>query len=93
MTEAKIDISELKAEGGDVIKDLAEYLKQKTQMEVETATDELTVKSEEEPISRAYLRVLLKKFLHKQELKEYFRVISCKDNVLKVKEIKITEEE
>jgi hypothetical protein len=37
--------------------------------------------------------VLLRKFLHKQELKEYFRIIGGKENTLTVKEIKIAEEE
>jgi hypothetical protein len=39
------------------------------------------------------LRTLLRKFLHKQELRDYFRVIGDKENALKVKEKKIAEEE
>jgi len=93
MAETRIDISELKKEGGDLIKELAEFLKEKTQAEVETATNEVIVKSEEKSVSRKYLRVLLRKFLHKNELKDYFRVISGKENSLIVKEKKIAEEE
>jgi len=93
MVEAKIDISELKSEGGDLIKELAEFLKEKTQAEVETATSELIVKSEEKTISKKYLRVLLRKFLHKNELKDYFRVIGGKENNLIIKGKKIAEEE
>jgi hypothetical protein len=37
--------------------------------------------------------VLLRKFLHKEELKELFRVIGRKENTLIIKEIKIKEEE
>ena len=35
MTEAKINISELKSEGSDIIKDLTEFLKEKTKAEVD----------------------------------------------------------
>lgn len=92
MREMRVDISELKSEGGDLIEELAEFLKEKTKAEVETATDEIVVKGEGKKVSRSYLRVLLRKFLHKQELKEYFRVIGGKENTLIVKERKISEE-
>ncbi len=93
MSEIRIDISELKSEGSDLIKELAEFIKQKTGSEVETTTDEIIVKNEEENVKRKYLRVLLKKFLHKNELKDYFRVIGGKEETLIVKERKISEEE
>jgi hypothetical protein len=93
MSEMRVDISELKSEGSDLIKELAEFLEEKTKAEVERATDEIVVKGEGKNVSRSYLRVLLRKFLHKQELKEYFRVISGKENTLVIKERKISEEE
>jgi hypothetical protein len=93
MVELKIDISELKSEGAELIKELTEFLKEKTRAEVEAGADEITVKSAEETVSKSYLRVLLRKFLHQVELKEYFRVIGWKENTLKVKERKISEEE
>jgi hypothetical protein len=93
MTDTRIDISELKSEGGETIKELSEFLKEKTKVEVETTVSEIVVKAEEKAVSRAYLRVLLRKFLHKHELKDYFRVIRGKENTLMVKEKKITEEE
>ena len=93
MTEVKINISDLKSEGGDLIEELADYIKAKTQADVQTATNDITIKGDEETVSRGYLRVLLRKFLHKQELKDYFRVIAGKENALVVKEMKITEEE
>jgi len=92
MTEIKINISELKSEGEDVIKELTEFIKEKTNAEVDTTADSITVKSEEKNVSKKYLRVLLKKFLHKIELKNYFRVISY-ENSLMVKEKKTEEEE
>jgi hypothetical protein len=91
MTEIKINISELKTEGEDVVKELADFIKEKTKAEVDTTTDSITVKGEEGKVSKKYLRVLLKKFLHQVELKDYFRVISY-ENSLMVKEKKIEEE-
>jgi len=93
VTELRVDISELKSEGSDLIKELADFLKEKTKAEVETATNEIIVKSEEKTVSKSYLRVLLRKFLHKNELKDYFRVIGGKENSIMVKERKISEEE
>jgi hypothetical protein len=93
MSEMRVDISELKSEGSDLIKELVEFLGEKTKMEVERATDEIVVKGEGKNVSRSYLRVVLRKFLHKQELKEYFRVIGGKENTLVIKERKISEEE
>ncbi len=92
MSETRIDISELKSEGSDLIKELVEFLKEKTKVDVEKLVDEVIVKDEEKTVSRSYLRVLLRKFLHKQELKDYFRVIGGKENTLIVKERKISEE-
>lgn len=92
MAEKRIDISELKSEGSDIIKELAEFLEEKTKAEVETATNEIIVKGEGKTISKKYLRVLLRKFLHKIELKDYFRVIGGRENTLIVKEKKIAEE-
>jgi len=91
MTETRINISELKSEGGNMIEELADFLKEKTKAEVETTTEAIIVHSEGENVSKKYMRVLLKKFLHKKELKEYFRIIGEKET-LKVKEKKITEE-
>lgn len=92
MVEVKINISELKSEGEDVIKELVGFIREKTNAEVDTATDFITVRGEEKNVSKKYLRVLLKKFLHQIELKDYFRVISY-ENSLMIKERKIAEEE
>jgi len=94
MVETKIDISDLKREGSDVVKELTTFLEGKTRTKAESTVDEITIKGEgEQSVSRTYVRVLLRKFLHKNELKEYYRVISGKDNTLVVKEKKIAEEE
>ncbi len=93
MVEMKIDASEIKSEEKDIIKSLADFLKEKTSADVTTEAELLTVKGEGEAVSKKYLRVLLKKFLHKQELKEYYRVIADEENTLKVKERKLYESE
>jgi hypothetical protein len=93
MVETKINVSELKTENGDLIKELTQFLKEKTKAEVEITTSDITVKAEGENVSRTYLRVLLKKFLHKKELKDRFRIIGEKENTLMVKEKKVAEEE
>lgn len=91
MVKVKVDVSELKVEGGDVIKELADFLKEKTKAKVETLTDAISV--EGDAISRKHLRVVLKKFLHQVEIKDYYRVIGGAENSLVIKEKKISEEE
>jgi hypothetical protein len=93
VTEIKIDASELKGEGNEVITELVDFLKEKTGAEVTVESKKVTVKGEGAAVSKKYLRVLLKKFLHKSELKDYFRVISDVEDTLKVKEKKLGEEE
>jgi len=93
MVEMKIDASELKSEGKEVINELADFLKEKTGAEVTTESKTVTVKGEGAAVSKKYLRVLVKKFLHKRELKDSFRVISDAEDTLKVKERKLYEEE
>jgi hypothetical protein len=93
MVEVKVNISELKGEGGSVIKDLTNFLKEKTKAEVEATIDALIVKGEGKNVSRTYLRVLLKKFLHRNELRDYFRVIGAKEGALMFKAKKAAEEE
>jgi argonaute-like protein implicated in RNA metabolism and viral defense len=94
MSEIIIDASELKGEGSEVLQALETFLKDKTSADVKTEGKKLTVKGEGEAVNKKYLRVLLKKFLHKKELKESFRIISDEDeNTLKVKERKVFEEE
>ena len=93
MVEIIVDASELKGEGKEVIQGLADFMKEKTGAEVTNESNKVTVKGEGAAVSKKYMRVLVRKFLHKQELKDYFRVISGDEDTLKVKERKLTEEE
>ncbi len=93
MVEMKVDASELKGEGKNIIAELADFLKDKTCAEVTTESTMVTVKGEGAAVSKKYLRVLVRKFLHMKELKEYFRVISGDEDTLKVKERRLYEED
>lgn len=85
-----VDAAELKDEGKEVIQALANFMKEKTAAEVTAESNKITVKGE---IAKKHLRVLVKKFLHKQGLNDYFRVISGEENTLKIKERKLGEED
>jgi hypothetical protein len=90
MSTTVVRISELRGKDEENVEDLAEFLEGRADATVDVTSDEITLKYEEgkEAPSRSYLRVLLRKFLHKAELKEEFRVISGKENVFIIKERK-----
>ncbi len=92
MVEMKVDASELKADEGKIVEKLADFLKEKTGGEVSTEGKTVTVKGEGEALSKKYVRVTVKKFLHKHELSESFKVIGDEE-ALKIKERKYAEEE
>ena len=93
MVEMKVDTSDLKGDEAKLIDKLADFLKEKTGGEVAAGAKILTVTGEGEGLSKKYVRVTLKKFLHKHELSELFRVISKDENTLKIKERKLEEED
>jgi hypothetical protein len=75
---------------GDTIKELADFLEEKLEgVEIDMTGSEviLSYAEEKKPFSRSYLRTLLRKFLHKIDLKE-FRVIAGKENAFIIKERK-----
>jgi len=83
-----IDVSELRDVEGETVKELEEFLKEKIEAQIDVTGSEITVNPENEEKAipkKAYLRVLLRKFLHRAELKEDFRVISTGENVLMIK--------
>jgi primosomal protein N'' len=89
-----IDISELRKLDSEEVGELEKFLKEKLKADVKAADREITVTSAKkgETLKRDYLRVLLKKYLHKAELKEDFRVIAGPENTLMVKERKLARE-
>lgn len=90
--ELKIDASELKSEGKETIKNLADFIKNKTNADIAIESQIINATIETEGTSKKYMRLIVKKFLHKSELKEYYRVLSDNEDTLKIKEKKIYEE-
>ncbi|MCW3995750.1 MAG: 60S ribosomal protein L22 [Candidatus Bathyarchaeota archaeon] len=93
MVEMKVDASELKGDESKLVEKLADFLKEKTGGDTTTEGKIITVKGEGEALSKKYVKVTVKKFLHKHELSESFRVIGEEENTLKVKERKLSEED
>jgi hypothetical protein len=89
MVEMKVNASDLK---GDLVGKLSDFLKDKTGGDVSTEGKTVTVKGEGEALSKKYVRIIVKKFLHKHELSETFKVMGDEET-LKIKERKIYEEE
>ncbi|MFA5572679.1 MAG: 60S ribosomal protein L22 [Candidatus Bathyarchaeia archaeon] len=89
MVEMKVNASELK---GDLFNKLSDFLKDKTGGEISTEGKTVIVKGEGEALSKKYVRITVKKFLHKQELSETYRVIGDEE-ALKIKERKFSKEE
>jgi hypothetical protein len=92
MVEMKVDASELKGDESKLIEKLADFLKEKTGGDVSTEGKTVTVKGEGEALSKKYVRIIVKKFLHKHDLSETFKVIG-NEEALKVKERKLPEED
>ena len=95
MASTKIDIGEMRDKYGEEIKKLSEFLEGKLKTKIDVVGREITLKPTEKGVvaSKDYLRVLLRKFLHKEELKEEFRIIAGKENTLVIKERKLVESE
>jgi hypothetical protein len=92
-----VNVAELRSKSGnEAVNDLRDFLKEKLQADIDVSGDELALSFDEEKgkaVSRSYLRMLLRKFLHKTELKEDFRVIAGKESSLVIKEKKVFEVE
>jgi len=91
----KIDIAELRDKHSDEIKKLTKFLEEKLKTKTNMADREITLKPKEKGAavaSKDYLRVLLRKFLHNEDLKEEFRVIAGKENSLVIKKRKLVSE-
>ncbi len=92
MVEMKVNASELKGDESKLFEKLADFLKDKTGGDVATDGKTVTVKGEGEALSKKYIRIIVRKFLHKHELSETFKVIGDEDE-LKIKERKLEEED
>jgi hypothetical protein len=93
MVEVKVNASELHSEETKLFDKLADYLKEKTGGEVSTDGKTVVITGEGAALSKKYVRVTVKKFLHKHELSEEFKVIADEENTLKIKHRRLAEEE
>jgi hypothetical protein len=89
MSTVVVDVSELRSFDSDCIKDLTAFLEKRLDGTVTAAKKEVTLEFEEgKEASRSCLRLLLRKFLHREDLKLDFRVISGGENAFILKERK-----
>jgi hypothetical protein len=89
MSTVVVNVSELQSFDDECVKLLADFLGGRLDASVVAAKNEVTMEFEEgKEASRSRLRLLLRKFLHKEDLKEDFRVISGGENSFIVKERK-----
>jgi len=91
--EMKVNAEDLKGDEAKLVEKLSDFLKEKTGGEVSSDGKVVTVKGQGEALSKKYIRVTVKKFLHKHELTETFRVIGNEETTLTIKERKLPEEE
>jgi len=90
-----VDISQLRKAHKKEAEELEKFLKDRVEATINAAEKEITLKLGEkgEFPKKERLRVLLKKYLHKADLKDEFRVIAGKEeNILIIKERKIAGE-
>jgi hypothetical protein len=94
MVEMKVNASELKGDESKLFEKLSDFLKDKTGGDVTNDGKTVSIKGEGAAITKKYIKVTVKKFIHKHELTEKFKVIADEEeNTLKIKERKIEEEE
>ena len=91
MSKVSVEIQELRKNvSGDTVKDLADFLEEKLSgVDLDMTGNEIVLDygEEEAAPSRSHLRLLLRKFLHRADLKD-FRVISGRENAFVIKERK-----
>jgi hypothetical protein len=92
MPKFVIDIHDLRSNSGnEAVEDLVTFLKEQLKIDIDASGDEFAIDTEKH--SKPYIRTVLRKFLHRTELKEDFRVIAGKEHSLIIKARKIEEEE
>jgi 2-hydroxy-3-keto-5-methylthiopentenyl-1-phosphate phosphatase len=88
LSECKIDVSKLEEVNSEKVNELREYLDKKLGVNSSVDKNQIVLSFEEgeETLSRrAYLRKLLKKYLHRAKLTNDFRVISGGKDIFIIK--------
>jgi hypothetical protein len=69
--ELRVDVSDLKSESSNLIKELVIFLEEKANVKVETTANEIIVKGEEETVSRrTRTREKTRTFLRQDSIRE-----------------------
>lgn len=93
MSNVVIEVTELRDFDDACIKELTDFLGEKLEGKIVSDKKEVTLEFEEgKEASRSCMRLILRKFLHRANLREDFRVISGGENVFIMKEKKVFEE-
>jgi len=89
MSTVVVNVSELQSFDGESVKELTDFLEGRIEGTVLSTKKEVTIEFEEgKEASRSFLRLLLRKYLHRANLKEDFRVISGGEDSFVMKERK-----
>jgi hypothetical protein len=90
MSNVVIDVSDLRGYEGDYVQALEDFLKSRFDVAVSSAKNEVTLEFDEkkEVPSRSQMRLILRKFLHREYLKEDMRVISGGEGTFIIKDRK-----
>ena len=90
MSSIVIDVSDLRGYEGDYVQALEDFLTSRFDVVVSSAKNEVKLEFDEEKAapSRSQLRLVLRKFLHREYLKEDMRVISGGEEAFIIKDRK-----
>ena len=88
MSSIVIDVSDLRGYEGDYVKALEDFLTSRFDVVVDSIKNKVTLEFDEEKEvpSRSQMRLILRKFLHREYLKEDMRVISGGENAFVIKD-------
>jgi hypothetical protein len=88
MSSVVIDVSDLRGYEGDYVQALEDFLKNRFEVAVDSTKNKVTLEFDEEKEvpSRSQMRLILRKFLHREYLKEDMRVISGGENAFIIKD-------
>jgi hypothetical protein len=89
LAECRVDVTKLRDHDPGKVDELRKFLEAKVGVTINTSGNELVMKFEKEEASlmrRRFLKEALRKFLHRANLKEDFRVISGGEKAFIIKD-------
>ena len=88
MSKVMVDVSDFKSIRGKKLNDLKTFLEEKLEASIDEDGSRLVLSFDEEEVKRSLVRGVLRRFLHKSELKDELRVISGDDGAFVYKKVK-----